>query len=219
MFKDKLKENRVKLDLSQEELAQKVFVSRSAIAKWEQGRGLPGDESLDRLAGLFGTTADLLLTKQDMKEEVAQSEKNSLKSRKKAIISFVVAGLAVGALAITLLTGTFAYNPTGNEESEILDLNDVIHNEERVVTLDFEGQGKADYSKWQKAVFKDEAGFSVPSIQDLNLRKGDKVEISYLADANMFGRKRIGSTGLSEISLKSHEFDSTQTLFGVGYSF
>lgn len=50
MFKDKLKENRLKSGLSQEELAQKVFVSRSAIAKWEQGRGLPEDESLDRLA-------------------------------------------------------------------------------------------------------------------------------------------------------------------------
>lgn len=53
MFSEKLKELRTKAGLSQEELASKIFVSRSAVAKWEQGRGLPEDDSVERLAALF----------------------------------------------------------------------------------------------------------------------------------------------------------------------
>jgi transcriptional regulator with XRE-family HTH domain len=219
MFKDKLKDNRTKLNLSQDELAQKIFVSRSAVAKWEQGRGIPEDESLNRLAGLFGIASDLLLTKEDMKEEVAQSEKNLDKSRKKSIIGFIVAGVSIGALAITLLSGAFVYGPTGEENTETLNVNGVTAHDGRVVNVDFESQGKIDYSYWQDAVFKDEFGTSVSSIEDLNLREGDRVEISYLKDANMFGAARIGSMGLSEIALKSHAFVSADALFGMGYSF
>ena len=46
MFKDKLKELREKEGLSQQGLADKLFVSRSAIAKWENGNGIPSDEIL-----------------------------------------------------------------------------------------------------------------------------------------------------------------------------
>ena len=70
MFKDKLKDNRLRLGLSQEDLAQKIFVSRSAVAKWEQGRGIPEDDSLERLSELFGIPSDVLLSKEDMKQEV-----------------------------------------------------------------------------------------------------------------------------------------------------
>lgn len=219
MFKDKLKENRTKLNLSQDELAQKIFVSRSAVAKWEQGRGIPEDESLNRLASLFGIASDLLLTKEDMKEEVVQSERNLDKSRKKSIIGFIVAGVSIGALAITLITGAFVYGPTGEENTETLNVNGVTAHDGRVVNIDFDKEGKIDYSRWQNAVFKDEFGASLSSIDDMDLRKGDQIEISYLADSNMFGKKKIGSTGLSEVVLKSHDFVSTQSLFGMGCSF
>lgn len=53
MFKDKLKELREKEGLSQQELADKLFVSRSAVAKWENGNGIPSDVNLDAICNLF----------------------------------------------------------------------------------------------------------------------------------------------------------------------
>ena len=43
---EKLREHRKKAGLSQEELAEKLSVSRQAITKWESNRGLPSIESI-----------------------------------------------------------------------------------------------------------------------------------------------------------------------------
>ena len=53
MFKDELKELREKEGLSQQELADKLFVSRSAVAKWENGNGIPSDVNLDSICKFF----------------------------------------------------------------------------------------------------------------------------------------------------------------------
>ena len=47
--------------LSQEELAGQIGVSRSAVAKWESGRGMPDIENIMRLAQVFHMTVDELL--------------------------------------------------------------------------------------------------------------------------------------------------------------
>lgn len=60
-FGDKLKSARANAGLSQQELADKLHVSRSAIAKWEAGNGMPDIENLKALAGMFGVTLDKLL--------------------------------------------------------------------------------------------------------------------------------------------------------------
>lgn len=66
MFKDKLKEYRKDLGLSQEELGKKIFVSRSAVAKWEQGRGMPNDQSMQDLANLFEVSVEDLYNYEDI---------------------------------------------------------------------------------------------------------------------------------------------------------
>ena len=64
MFKDKLKELRKHRNLTQEELAKELYVTRSAVAKWEQGRGLPEEETLHRLCDLFQITENELMAKE-----------------------------------------------------------------------------------------------------------------------------------------------------------
>jgi len=61
MFSNNLKEQRIKTGLTQDELASKINVSRSAIAKWEQGRGVPNKSSIDDLCRLFGVTENDLI--------------------------------------------------------------------------------------------------------------------------------------------------------------
>ena len=62
---EKLKAARKKAGLSQEELAKKVSVSRQAITKWENNKGIPDVENLKALAALFDVSVDYLLSDAD----------------------------------------------------------------------------------------------------------------------------------------------------------
>lgn len=79
MFKDKLKELRKHRNLTQEELAKELFVTRSAVAKWEQGRGLPEEETLHRLCVLFQITENELMTKVEPIQMIEKMDNNRKK--------------------------------------------------------------------------------------------------------------------------------------------
>ena len=61
-FNEKLQELRKHKGLTQEELAELLFVSRTAVSKWESGRGYPNIDSLKAIARFFGVTIDELLS-------------------------------------------------------------------------------------------------------------------------------------------------------------
>ena len=60
-FAEKLKSIRKQAGMSQEQLAEKLSVSRQAITKWETGAGIPDIENLMVISGLFGISIDELL--------------------------------------------------------------------------------------------------------------------------------------------------------------
>ena len=61
-FNEKLQELRKSRGLTQEELAEALFVSRTAVSKWESGRGYPSIDSLKEISKYFSVTIDELLT-------------------------------------------------------------------------------------------------------------------------------------------------------------
>lgn len=65
-FNEKLQELRKQKGLTQEELAEALFVSRTAISKWESGRGYPNIDSLKATAKFFSVTIDELLSGDEM---------------------------------------------------------------------------------------------------------------------------------------------------------
>ena len=73
LFSDKLKNLRNSYKLTQEELAEKIDVSRQAITKWESGEGTPDVENLKQLAILFNTTLDDLMM-EDKKVEIPEKQ-------------------------------------------------------------------------------------------------------------------------------------------------
>ncbi len=59
--KDVILELRTKRGLSQEELAEKVFVTRQAVSRWETGETVPNTETLKLLSSFFGVSINTLL--------------------------------------------------------------------------------------------------------------------------------------------------------------
>ena len=61
-FHEKLQELRKQRGLTQEELAQALYVTRPAVSKWESGRGYPSLDSLKAIAAFFSVSIDQLLS-------------------------------------------------------------------------------------------------------------------------------------------------------------
>ena len=66
-FKDRLIKLRKELNLTQEELAQKIGYTRTAISAWEIGRNEPSNADIIKLAEYFGVSTDYLLGKTDIR--------------------------------------------------------------------------------------------------------------------------------------------------------
>ena len=65
-FGEKLKKLRTDNGLTQDELAKYLYVSRTAISKWESGRGYPSIDSLKAIAKFFSVTVDKLLSSEQI---------------------------------------------------------------------------------------------------------------------------------------------------------
>ena len=74
-FSERLKELRSEKGISQAKLAADIHISRSAVAKWENGLGLPSDESLCLLADYFGITIDELIPNKSNEEILVSKNK------------------------------------------------------------------------------------------------------------------------------------------------
>ena len=78
LFNEKLKMLRKENDLTQEELAEKLMVSRQAITKWESGDGIPDIENLKQISTLFNTSIDELV-KEDKEVKIDIRQKYTYK--------------------------------------------------------------------------------------------------------------------------------------------
>lgn len=78
-FHEKLQKLRADEGLTQEELAEKLYVSRAAISKWESGRGYPSIDSLKAIAEHFHVTIDELINAEEIVTLAEQDKKDSVK--------------------------------------------------------------------------------------------------------------------------------------------
>ena len=76
-FHENLQALRKQRGLTQEELAAELFVSRTAISKWESGRGYPSIDSLKAIARFFGVSIDGLLSGEEVLSLAQEDQKRS----------------------------------------------------------------------------------------------------------------------------------------------
>ena len=77
-FNEKLQELRRKKGITQEELANTLYVSRTAISKWESGRGYPSIDSLKAIAKFYSVTVDELLSGEELLEVANEDGKQKV---------------------------------------------------------------------------------------------------------------------------------------------
>ena len=101
-FNEKLQELRKSRGLTQEELAEALFVSRTAVSKWESGRGYPNIDSLKELSRFFSVKIDDLICP----EEIITAAENEKKDFIGKYLSFLCGALDA-FLAILLFIPVF----------------------------------------------------------------------------------------------------------------
>ncbi|HHV30363.1 helix-turn-helix domain-containing protein [Acetivibrio mesophilus] len=78
-FNEKLQKLRISRNMTQEELAEQLYVSRAAISKWESGRGYPNIDSLKAISKHFNVTIDELICGEEMvslaEEDIKETNK------------------------------------------------------------------------------------------------------------------------------------------------
>ena len=79
-FHEKLQELRKSRGLTQEELAESLYVSRTAISKWESGRGYPSIDSLKEISKFFSVTIDELLSGEKLLSIAEKENKSNVRS-------------------------------------------------------------------------------------------------------------------------------------------
>ena len=101
-FNEKLQELRKSRGMTQEELAEALFVSRTAVSKWESGRGYPSIDSLKQLSRFFSVKIDDLICS----EEIITAAENDKKDFIGKYLSFLCGALDA-FLAILLFIPVF----------------------------------------------------------------------------------------------------------------
>lgn len=120
-FNKKLQELRKQKGLTQEQLASSLYVSRTAISKWEAGRGYPNIDSLKAIATFFDITVDELLSGGELLT-VAEADK---KRTKKSFLDLVYGLLDVSVVMLFFLPLFAAKTGAEIESVSLIALNGV----------------------------------------------------------------------------------------------
>ena len=88
---EKIKHYRIKQKLTQEQLANKLFVSRKTISSWETGRSLPGISTLVELSSIFNISTDeLLKNDEQINEHFKNQEKAMIRINYVELVLYII---------------------------------------------------------------------------------------------------------------------------------
>lgn len=149
-FEENLREARSRFGYSQEELAEKVGVSRQAVSKWENGSAYPELDKLMNLCELFHCTLDDLL-KGDMKESKGLSRED-YEHHEKSRIRNITTGILI------ILAGVCSYcflTPTMQDKEDILNIVFMVFVLIGTIILVFAGMQDASFKRKYPSVPQD----------------------------------------------------------------
>ena len=109
-----IKKHRQEVQLSQEELAERVYVSRQTISNWENDKSYPDVNSLVLLSETFQISLDNLIKGDiEVMKDVIQKEEIEKMNRYGKIYTILLIATAVSAVPLFMLLGVWALIPWG----------------------------------------------------------------------------------------------------------
>ena len=111
-FNEKLQELRKQKGLTQEELAASLYVSRTAVSKWESGRGYPSIDSMKAIAKFFGITVDALLSSDELLT-LAEADNRQKENQTRDLVF----GLLDGSMALFFFVPFFGIAVNGTVQA------------------------------------------------------------------------------------------------------
>lgn len=193
-----LKDLRVKKDWTQQQLADRLYVTRQCISRWEQGKTLPDVLTMERIAEVLECELNDLIDDNSIKSITIDQ---AVLSQKKSIylwISLMISTLAIVGV-ILLLT---VFRPIPQEQNPAVELRygyiDVIDADHRVLTIRPYVETQESY---QIAYDEDTPQLFDPHYNPISfadLTVGDKVELEYDFDSKVLGRLTVIDTPIDE---------------------
>lgn len=128
-FGEKLQKLRKDKGLTQEELAEALYVSRTAVSKWESGRGYPNIESLKEISRFFSVSVDNLLSSEKLLSIAEKENKSNIRNMCNLI--FGIADILSLVLIILPLypntVGDFVYSVNLLNYTQISQFNKILY--------------------------------------------------------------------------------------------
>ncbi|MEB2491067.1 helix-turn-helix transcriptional regulator [Peribacillus frigoritolerans] len=126
IFSERLKKEREKRNWSQNDLAEKIHVSRQSVSKWETGKNYPSIEVLINLSDLFQITVDeLLRSDEELKEKIIRESKQLAFPNWKMFFDIV---LLIGTFLLVSKLIIFGLNKFAGTDITILKSMPVVSN-------------------------------------------------------------------------------------------
>lgn len=128
-FNEKLQELRKSNGFTQEELAEKLYVSRTAVSKWESGRGYPNIDSLKEISMFFSVSIDELLSSEKLLLIAEKENKTNIKNICELLFS-IIDLFYVFLIVLPLYPDTvngFVYSVSLLNYTEISEFNKIIY--------------------------------------------------------------------------------------------
>lgn len=154
--KNKIRELRLSKNLTQQQLADELHVTKQAISKWEKGKSVPDVGSIQLISSYFGVSADYLINdgvKEANPETTALSPKrlNKLNAVLICVLAFMLAVIVALSVAVGILANKNKPRDTvevnGFEITYLSDETYSIDKTNKTITLKFNVYNTTDFTK------------------------------------------------------------------------
>ncbi len=171
---DRIKQYRRDNNLTQQDLANKLFVSRSAVAKWEQGRGLPDKYTQKSLSAMLGVPEEELLSQKELRNITIETANTVSKQKRSNLLIFII----IGVMSISLIVLFFCF-PTKNEHPNIITESDYTYIDVNNDTITFYNYDKFN-EKYSWRLGNNLSEIALHSNVSCFDRRGNETDISLL---------------------------------------
>ena len=111
---EQIKKHRTQMNISQEELAEKIYVTRQSISNWENGKTYPDIHSLLLLSSLFDISLDQLVKGDiEIMKDLIKKEEIEKMNRYGSIYTVMLIATVVSAVPLFMWLGVWAFIPWG----------------------------------------------------------------------------------------------------------